>query len=143
MCSVLFSHKSVEWSPPQDFYDDLDQKYHFTLDVASTHENAKCKKHYTIAEDGLNQPWIPDDFAVGVKGAVWCNPPYGKGVELWVRKAIDCGNKVVMLLPVRTSTPTFHDLIQTHGKVTFIRKRLKFAGFKTSARFDSMLVEFN
>lgn len=52
-----FSSKSNEWSTPQEFFDELDKEFHFTLDPCSTHENCKCKKHYTIEENGLEQNW--------------------------------------------------------------------------------------
>jgi site-specific DNA-methyltransferase (adenine-specific) len=140
---ALCSHKTVEWSTPQDFYDKLNQKYHFTLDVASTHQNAKCIKHYTLEDNGLKQPWEPENFDENTPGAVWCNPPYGSGIGDWVQKAIECKNKVVMFLPVRTSTPTFHNLIIPNGKTMVIKGRLKFGGLNNTAPYDSMLVEFN
>ena len=52
-----FSSKSNEWATPQEFFDELDKEFHFTLDPCSTHENCKCKKHYTIEENGLEQNW--------------------------------------------------------------------------------------
>jgi site-specific DNA-methyltransferase (adenine-specific) len=131
---VLCSHKTVEWSTPQEFYDKLNEKYHFTLDVASTHENAKCERHYTIEDDGLKQPW---------DGVIWCNPPYGLRVIDWVKKAIECKNKVVMLLPVRTSTKCFHEYIIPNAKIYFVRRKITFGGWKSQAPFDSMLCEFN
>jgi site-specific DNA-methyltransferase (adenine-specific) len=90
----------------------------------------------------LKQPWTPDNFDENTPGAVWCNPPYGRHICDWVKKAIECKNKVIMLMPVRTSTPTFHNLIIPHGKIMFVRGRLKFSGFETAAPYDSMLVEF-
>jgi site-specific DNA-methyltransferase (adenine-specific) len=53
---VRRSQQTVEWSTPQDFDDQLNAKFRFTINIASTHENAKCEKHYTIEEDGLKQP---------------------------------------------------------------------------------------
>lgn len=46
-----------DWETPQDLFDALDREFHFTLDPCCTHESAKCKKHYTPAEDGLAQDW--------------------------------------------------------------------------------------
>lgn len=46
-----------EWSTPQYFFDMLNDEFHFSVDVCSTHENAKCEKHYTKEEDGLIQDW--------------------------------------------------------------------------------------
>ena len=54
---VLFSSASNEWATPQDLFDSLDGIHHFTLDPASTDENAKCEKHFTEREDGLSQSW--------------------------------------------------------------------------------------
>lgn len=54
---VLFSSKSDEWETPQDFYNNLDEEFHFDLDPCSTHENAKCDLHYTREDDGLVRSW--------------------------------------------------------------------------------------
>lgn len=67
-----------EWTTPRDLFDELDREFHFTLDVASTDENALCEKHYTKSDDGLASPWT---------GAVWCNPPYGREIVKWVERA--------------------------------------------------------
>ncbi|XHB95910.1 DNA N-6-adenine-methyltransferase [Lactococcus garvieae] len=39
------------------FFNKLNDEFHFTLDPCSTHENAKCYKHFTIEENGLLQDW--------------------------------------------------------------------------------------
>ena len=57
MNEVMFSSQSNEWATPQEFFDALDARHHFTLDPCATKENAKCKKFYTITEDGLLQDW--------------------------------------------------------------------------------------
>lgn len=51
------SSQSSEWTTPQELFNALDSIYHFTLDPASTHDNAKCQKHFTAVEDGLAQNW--------------------------------------------------------------------------------------
>jgi site-specific DNA-methyltransferase (adenine-specific) len=137
------SHKSTEWYTPDSFYDPLNEKYHFTLDVAATPENAKCAKYFTEEQDGLKQEWIPDPYDENTPGAIWCNPPYGPTILDWIKKAIACKHKVVMLLPVKTSNATFHDNILPNAKINFVRGHLKFGGYKKQAPFDSMLLEFN
>lgn len=52
---VMFSSKTPEWATPQDLFDRLNEKYHFNLDPASTDENAKCRNHYTLSDDGLTK----------------------------------------------------------------------------------------
>ena len=73
---LMFSSKTDLWETPQDLFDKLNNEFQFTLDVCATPENAKCDNFYTKEQDGLKYPW---------KGAVWCNPPYGRGIGQWVR----------------------------------------------------------
>ena len=79
MNKVMYSSKSNEWETPQELFDRLDREFHFTLDPASTHENAKCAKHYTQQENGLARDWRGE--------TVFCNPPYGRELPLWIEKA--------------------------------------------------------
>ena len=133
---VMFSSKSDLWETPQDLFDKLDAEFRFTLDVCALPENAKCPKYYTPEQDGLSQPWT---------GVVWCNPPYGRDVGAWVRKAAQSaleGATVVMLLPARTDTKWFHRWIYHRAEIRFLPGRLKFGGAKNSAPFPSMLVAF-
>ena len=55
--AACLSSKSVEWATPQAFFNELNEEFQFDLDPCSTHENAKCEKHYTIEEDSLSQDW--------------------------------------------------------------------------------------
>lgn len=135
---LMFSSKTDLWETPQDLFDELNNEFQFTLDVCATPENAKCDKFYTKEQDGLKHPW---------KGTVWCNPPYGRGIGQWVRRALFAsvsGSTVVMLLPARTDTKWFHDYIykRNNVEIRFIRGRLKFGGSKNSAPFPSMVVVF-
>ena len=76
--SGMKSSLSNEWATPRDLFEQLDAEFHFTLDAASTDENALCEKHYTIDDDGLKQEWT---------GSVWLNPPYGREIGAWMQKA--------------------------------------------------------
>lgn len=135
---ALFSSVSSEWETPQSLFDCLNERYHFNLDPASTDENAKCKNHFTVFDNGLNQNWGGYN--------VWLNPPYGKEIREWVKKAYEEGKKpnttVVCLLPARTDTAWFHDYC-LKGKLEFIRGRLKFGKNKNNAPFPSMIVVFD
>lgn len=133
---VMFSSKTDLWATPQELFDELDKEFHFELDVCATPENAKCRKFYTKKQDGLAQPWT---------GRVWCNPPYGREIGQWVRRAFFAavaGATVVMLLPARTDTRWFHEYIYGKAEVRFIRGRLKFGDARNSAPFPSMVVIF-
>ena len=77
---LMFSSKTDLWSTPSDFFDKLNDEFHFTLDPCSTHENAKCYKHFTKEENGLLQDWGNE--------VVFCNPPYGRQIKDWVKKIL-------------------------------------------------------
>lgn len=136
---VMFSSATDNWSTPQDFFDKLNDEFHFTLDVCADENNHKCEHYYTKEVDGLSRPWT---------GTVWCNPPYGRKIGEWVRRAYISSHvgsvTVVMLLPARTDTRWFHDYIynKPNTEIRFIKGRLKFGGCKNSAPFPSMVVIF-
>jgi phage N-6-adenine-methyltransferase len=134
--SVHFSSATDLWSTPQDFFDKQDAIYGFTLDVCATAANAKCVRYFTEFDDGLAQPW---------QGVCWMNPPYGRAIGLWMRKAHEShltGATVVCLVPSRTDTRWWHDYAMK-GQIEFIRGRLKFGNAKNSAPFPSALVVFS
>lgn len=54
---VFFTSRSDNWNTPQDLFDFYDRIYHFTLDAASSDENAKTAKHYTARDSGLEHSW--------------------------------------------------------------------------------------
>ena len=136
---VMFSSATDNWSTPQDFFDKLNDEFHFTLDVCADENNHKCEHYYTKEIDGLSRPWV---------GTVWCNPPYGRKIGEWVRQAYLSSHigsaTVVMLLPARTDTRWFHEYIynKSNTEIRFIKGRLKFGGCKNSAPFPSMVVIF-
>lgn len=128
-----------DWETPQALFEQLDAIHHFTLDPCSTHDNAKCAKHYTVEDDGLSKSWEGE--------SVFCNPPYGRNIGEWVRKCAEESKHahVVMLIPARTDTAYFHDYIYHKADIEFLRGRLKFEqGGKAlqSAPFPSMVVVF-
>lgn len=134
----LFSSETPEWETPQAFFDHLNERWHFTLDVAATAQNAKCARYFTRETDGLAQNWGGE--------RIWLNSPYGREIVNWVRKAVTeaakPGTVVVMLLPARTDTSWWHDYVIPSADITFLRGRLKFGGAKNSAPFPSAIAVF-
>jgi site-specific DNA-methyltransferase (adenine-specific) len=135
----LVSSKSNEWSTPQSLFDQLNDEFNFTLDPCATHGNAKCLKYYTINENGLKQNWSNE--------RVFMNPPYGYETEKWLSKAYEeslNGATVVCLIPARTDTAVWHDIIFKNAKqIRFVRGKIKFGGSKWTAPFSSALVIFS
>lgn len=133
----MMTSNTPEWATPQNFFDELNKEFGFTYDVCATKENAKCPNYYTKEQDGLLQCW---DYET-----IWCNPPYGREIGKWVKKASEAeGGVVVMLLPARTDTRYFHQYIykEPNVEIRFIKGRLKFGDGKNSAPFPSMVVVF-
>lgn len=132
---VHFSSETDEWATPQELFDNLDAKYHFTLDPCATEQNHKCDTYFTKKQNGLAQNW----------GGyiVFCNPPYGRQIGKWVEKASKEKCKTVMLLPARTDTKWFHEYIYKKAEIHFLKGRLKFGESKNSAPFPSMIVVFD
>src|SRR5262245_6644474 len=79
--SALFSSKSDEWPTDPKVFEKYNAEYGpFTLDPCATAENAKCPQFFTRGDDGLSQRWT---------GRVWMNPPYGRTIGLWMKKAYE------------------------------------------------------
>jgi len=148
--TVHFTSKSNEWETPSELFDKLNDEFHFTLDPCCTKENAKCERHYTIADNGLAHDWSND--------VVFMNPPYGREIGKWVEKAYNESLKgaiVVCLIPARTETKYWHKYIFNKAEISFLKGRVKFinrllpswredGNFKVSgAPFPSAIVIFN
>jgi site-specific DNA-methyltransferase (adenine-specific) len=135
---LMFSSANENWETPQAFFDEQNDRYHFTLDVCASIENAKVHRFYTKATDALSVPWA---------GRCWMNPPYkdpeqpckknctkkkcekrgfcidtyAPGTIDWVKKAYDSvfvdrtAELVCCLLPARTDTKWFHRYVWDHG----------------------------
>ncbi|MHB9293729.1 hypothetical protein Holit_02859 [Hollandina sp. SP2] len=131
--SGLMSSKTDMWATPQWLFDTLNNQYHFCLDVCAVEENAKCERFFSPEEDGLKQQW---------EGVCWMNPPYGRGIIQWVKKAYESsleGAVVVALLPARTDTAWFWEYVYHKARIEFIRGRLKFGDSTGAAPFPSMI----
>ncbi len=145
---ALFSHKSDEWSTPQWVYDRFDALYHFNLDPCATPDNAKCRDFYTKEQDGLTKSWNGK--------RVWVNPPYSNigewaekcKVEAWGGEQTPHGfpkerTIVCLLVPARTDTRWFHEVIHSAEHITFIKGRLHFNDSENSAPFPSVVITFD
>jgi len=144
--TVSKSSKSTEYQTPIEFYEKLDNIFHFSIDPCTTEDNPLgTERFFTIKEDGLDQEW---------NGNTYINPPFGKGIGEWIRAMYEESMKYpsfkyVMLLPARTDTKYFHELIMdkyaANNSVMYLLKgRLKFVnpvlnGKKEPAIIGSML----
>ncbi|WP_419154285.1 DNA N-6-adenine-methyltransferase [Weissella viridescens] len=138
--AAMTSNKQ-DWETPQRFFDKLNDRFNFDLDAAATSENHKLDNYITPEMNALECEW---------DGNVFINPPYGKQLKYFVKKAFeeykrDSDRVIVMLIPARTDTSYWHDYIFENAKIEFLRGRLKFevnGESKYPAPFPSALVIF-
>jgi len=123
---AVCSSSSVHWETPEKMFADLSVEFGFFSDPCPLH-----------GSDGLGKEWGKKCFI---------NPPYGRGVADWIQKAADHadrGGTAIMLLPARTDTAWFHEIVLPRAKeIRFLRGRLKFGGAKENAPFPSIVVIF-
>lgn len=130
---------ATDWATPSNLFDELNHEFHFTLDLCASPWNAKLPRYFTEEQDGLKQDWSGE--------RCYMNPPYGRGLDCWLRKAFEetrwrCP-LVVALLPVRTDTRWWHvwvagaadEIRYLKGRVAFVGRR----GEAWSAPFASAL----
>lgn len=128
MNRALFKSERHDWKTPKVFYEKLNEEFKFDFDP--------CPSDPTF--DGLNVEW---------GGVNYVNPPYKtKMQDAFIRKGFEewkKGKTVVFLIPARTDTQRFHDIILPFAtEIRFIKGRLKFDEHKDPAPFPSMIVVF-
>ena len=136
MTKGLTSTGNIVAETPKYLFDKISSIFNFSLDVCALPKNAKCESYYTPKVDGLSKPWRG--------GGVWCNPPYGREISSWVKKAYEESQKeynsfVLMLLPARTDTKWWWEYVQGKATLFFIKGRVKFGDHNVGAPFPSVL----
>ena len=137
LAPALFRSQKTEWETPPELFAVLNREFSFTLDVCATPANRKCTAYFTRKQDGLRQRW---------SGSCWMNPPYGRDIGVWVRKAREesaRGARVVSLLPARTDTTWWHDTVMRAQEIRLLRGRLTFVGASFPAPFPSTIALFD
>ena len=112
---------------PSEYFETLQTRFRFTIDVAASKQNAKLNRYYTEADNALTKSWAGE--------RVYCNPPYSE-INQWVTKAwLETKTEItVLLLPAnRTEQKWWQGLIEPYRdrpgsalKVEFLKGRLRF-----------------
>jgi len=124
---VHFSSASDRWATPDHLYAALDAEFHFDFDPCPL--------------DGTGDGLAPL-FCNWRGKRVFCNPPYGRQVGEWIRRGLE-PDIAVFLLPARTDTRWFHELVLPHAaEIRFLRGRLRFGNAQNAAPFPSVVVVF-
>jgi site-specific DNA-methyltransferase (adenine-specific) len=126
MTTGLFSSTTPHWATPKAVYDELNTEFHFDDDPCPLFGNG-----------GLDRKW---------GRCVYMNPPYGRAIVPWVKRAYEEAQKgkvVVCLLPSRTDTRWWHDYVMKASEIRFIKGRLHFNDSPQGAPFPSAIIVFN
>lgn len=106
------------WSTPDPLFDQINDEFHFNLDVCASDWNHKCANYFTEKDDALNKEW---------PGVFWMNPPYSN-CGIWIKKAfeeVEKGSTGVCLIPARVETGWFHEYCIPH-EIRFVKGRIHF-----------------
>lgn len=106
----------VEWLTPPNLVLKLGE---FDLDPCSPIDTPflHAKNNFTIIDDGLSKDWF---------GRVYLNPPYGRGMELWLEKLKFHGNGIALIF-ARTETKCFFEHIWNNADaILFVKGRIRF-----------------
>ena len=117
---ACLTNKSDLWKTPKNIYNYFANRNYF--------DPCPCNPQF----NGLEIEWKEKNFV---------NPPYSK-IKQWIKKAIYEKNKgkiSVLLIPARTDTKWFRELVINNSNFIFIQGRLHFDD-KGPAPFPSMLV---
>jgi len=123
MNKVHFSSVDLTYETPPRVFDYLDARFRFDLDVCCVAVTAKCCNYLTPEDDGLTSPWW---------GSCWMNPPYGRQIHKWMKRATQqVGTEpvdiIVALVPARTDTRWWHEWVMPFAdEIKFVQGRLRF-----------------
>jgi DNA N-6-adenine-methyltransferase Dam len=100
------------------------------LDPCTTADNpCGAVEFYYPPQDGAELPWNAL--------TIFCNPPYSKARERWVRRCIQAGAEcrhVVLLVPASCDTRIVQDAMATSTAIVFVRGRIKFGVLRPNRR---------
>lgn len=108
---------SVEWYTPPEIFAALGLR--FDLDPCAPPGGLPwipAAAFYSRDDDGLAQSW---------HGRVWLNPPYGRGIEQWMRRLAAHGDGIA-LVHRRTDTVWWREAIGAASAVCFVAGRVRF-----------------
>lgn len=124
--SALMASNTDDWRTPSDLYDLIVNENNY-LDCFPFNAN-------------YNEF---DKIYYGKK--LYANPPYSKNkyVVEWIENQLKANSEVLLLLPARTDTLYFHQLLELNPLIYFIKGRLKFNDCKQSAPFPPIFMKFS
>ena len=134
------SNAKDNWQTPIRLYEYFNNLENFEWDLAADDKNHLAAKFYTEQDNALTQSW---------DGRCWLNPPYSM-IKEFANKAIEELRirpklSIHLLIPARTDTKYFHNLLPFTSELIMIKGRLKFINpdmnfIASAAPFPSMVM---
>ncbi len=121
---LMFTKNTDDWKTPKEIYENY-----------MKHEYIDCFPYQANY----------DEFKKTYKNKkLFVNPPISKlkFIPEWIKRQLKNGCKVTLLIPARTDTKYFHELLDLYPQVVFIKGRLHYNESK-SAPFPSIYMHFD
>lgn len=143
----------AHWGTPDAVLRWIAERFYVNLDAACMPENAVTKRiramGFTVGDDyfsprakrkgrrdALTQDW-PRELSRKWSKVLgrhldvvnFLNPPFGRGMDKWLRRAVDNGSGLdtIVVVPVRSDTGWWHEVVMRHATdIWLIKGRLKF-----------------
>lgn len=95
-----------------------------------------ARTSWDVHADGLPRPWAGH-------GSVFVNPPYSDALPHWIAKCRNEaaeGVEILALVPARTDTGWFRNVLSSPAEVCLWRGRIRFLGAPHPATFPSAMI---
>lgn len=126
----LFTSNKEEWETPQELFDELNHEFNFDTDLCASDKNTKCRRYVKKGDCYYSTGIDKSDSLPYVHKSGFMNPPYGRKIGEFVRKAyllaLKEGKTIVCLLPARTDTRWWHNYCMKAYEIRFLKGRVKF-----------------
>ena len=133
---LMFSSKNQAWATRWETFLEIEKALgrNYLIDPCCEEHTAKCPLYITKEDDLFSIPNLREHFKIDLNKEIhiFANPEYGrmqiKFIEHLIENTkIDSNMVVDVLIPSRTDTKLFHDLILTNATtIRFIRGRITF-----------------
>lgn len=136
----MAGEKRTDWRTPRELFDLINSSINdgegCAVDAAADSSNHLVPDWYgpgsVLGEDALAIPvWA---------SPAWCNPPYDRDIKKWLHKFIQqqaIGKTIIALLPAKTDTNWWHDMVVPYADTLFLKGRVAFEPA------DDALTDFN
>jgi hypothetical protein len=130
---LLFSSENQKWATRWEYFNQIQDHLgkEFVIDCCAEEHTTKCNNFLTVEDDMFSiDSWRNHFNLCSGEQPVWMNPEYGRNQRKFMDKLVDQVSDTgygVALVPARTDTKLFHELVLRKAEeVVFVKGRLTF-----------------